>query len=93
MGKHHRHIVVPESRQKLAQMKYEIAQQFGLYDSHTGAHTEFATELGHITAASHTGYWGHLTSRQNGSIGGEMTKRLVQQAQQHLSAQSQTTRL
>lgn len=51
-------ILVPEARTALEQMKYEIAQEFGV-------------QLGPDT-----------TSRANGSVGGEMTKRLVRIAQQ-----------
>jgi hypothetical protein len=53
--------VVPGVRQALDQMKFEIAQEFGV-------------ALGPET-----------TSRANGSVGGEITKRLVQMAQQQLS--------
>ena len=38
---------------------------------------EIANELG----LDYTGDLGELTSRQNGSVGGTITKRLVQQAQ------------
>ena len=51
---------VPGARQALDQMKYEIAQEFGV-------------QLG-----------AEASSRSNGSVGGEMTKRLVAMAQQHL---------
>jgi len=54
-------LMVPEARQMLDQMKYEIANEFGV-------------ELGPDT-----------TSRANGSVGGEMTKRLVQLAQFELA--------
>lgn len=54
-------LVVPGVEQFLDQVKYEIAQEFGV-------------QLGSDT-----------TSRANGSVGGEMTKRLVQTAQQQLS--------
>ncbi|MFZ3577330.1 small, acid-soluble spore protein, alpha/beta type [Virgibacillus sp. DJP39] len=54
-------ILVPGVEQALDQMKYEIAQEFGV-------------QLGADTA-----------SRANGSVGGEITKRLVQTAQQQLS--------
>ncbi|MDQ0176825.1 alpha/beta-type small acid-soluble spore protein [Bacillus chungangensis] len=54
-------LVVPGVEQYLDQVKYEIAQEFGV-------------QLGSDT-----------TSRANGSVGGEMTKRLVQTAQQQLS--------
>ncbi|RBW69534.1 alpha/beta-type small acid-soluble spore protein [Bacillus taeanensis] len=53
-------LVVPGAQQALDQMKYEIAQEFGV-------------NLGPDS-----------TSRANGSVGGEITKRLVQQAQQQL---------
>ena len=46
-------LVVPGAKESLDQMKYEIAQEFGV-------------ELGADT-----------TARANGSVGGEMTKRLV----------------
>ncbi len=54
-------LLVPGVEQALEQMKYEIAQEFGV-------------NLGPET-----------TSRANGSVGGEITKRLVQMAQQQLS--------
>ncbi|MDX8046725.1 alpha/beta-type small acid-soluble spore protein [Gracilibacillus sp. S3-1-1] len=57
-------LVVPGVSQALDQMKYEIAQEFGV-------------SLGADT-----------TSRANGSVGGEITKRLVQMAEQQLNGQS-----
>lgn len=51
-------LVVPGVQQALDQMKYEIAQEFGV-------------NLGADTA-----------SRANGSVGGEITKRLVTMAEQ-----------
>ncbi len=57
-------LLVPGAQQALDQMKYEIANEFGV-------------NLGPDTA-----------SRLNGSVGGEITKRLVAQAQ---SQMSQTT--
>ncbi|MFF2912248.1 small, acid-soluble spore protein, alpha/beta type [Paenibacillus sp. NPDC057934] len=78
--------VVPESRTMLKQMQYEIAAEFGLYGPSYGggADTEFASELGFTNASSRSQYLGHLTSRDNGSVGGEITKRLIQQAQESL---------
>lgn len=81
--------VVPESRHMLNQMKYEIAAEFGLnvgYGSSNGADTEFGLELGAIggNSSSRRPGWGHLTSRENGSVGGEITKRLVRNAEQSL---------
>jgi len=54
-------LLVPGIEQYLDQVKYEIAQEFGV-------------QLGSDTV-----------SRANGSVGGEITKRLVQQAQAQLS--------
>ncbi|WP_026314495.1 alpha/beta-type small acid-soluble spore protein [Heyndrickxia acidiproducens] len=53
-------LLVAGADQALDQMKYEIAQEFGV-------------QLGADT-----------TSRANGSVGGEITKRLVQMAEQQL---------
>ncbi|XJZ29035.1 small, acid-soluble spore protein, alpha/beta type [Bacillota bacterium Lsc_1132] len=53
-------LLVPGTEQALEQMKYEIAQEFGV-------------QLGAET-----------TSRANGSVGGEITKRLVSMAEQQL---------
>ncbi|MGI6031223.1 MAG: small, acid-soluble spore protein, alpha/beta type [Eubacteriales bacterium] len=44
---------------------------------------EVANELG---VNLKNGYNGDLTSRQNGSVGGEMVKRMIAQAEQNLSA-------
>ncbi|MCD8510486.1 MAG: alpha/beta-type small acid-soluble spore protein [Bacillus sp. (in: Bacteria)] len=51
-------LLVPGVEAALDQMKYEIAQEFGV---NLGA---------------------DATARSNGSVGGEITKRLVQQAEQ-----------
>ncbi len=56
-------LLVPGVKQALDQMKYEIAQEFGV-------------QLG-----------GEATARANGSVGGEITKRLVAQAQSQMSGQ------
>ena len=58
-------LVVPGVQQALDQMKYEIAQGFGV-------------QLGP-----------DATSRSNGSVGGEITKRLVQMAEQQFGGQQQ----
>lgn len=80
--------IVPESRQVLQQWKYEIAAEFGLPVGGAGAFgsadAEFAGELGAMgTGQSSGGSWGHLTSRENGSVGGEITKRLVSLAERN----------
>ena len=56
---------VPGAQQALDQMKYEIAQEFGV-------------QLGP-----------EASSRANGSVGGEITKRLVQMAEQQLRGSGQ----
>ncbi|QDP40867.1 alpha/beta-type small acid-soluble spore protein [Radiobacillus deserti] len=56
-------LLVSGAEQALDQMKYEIAQEFGV---NLGADT---------------------TSRANGSVGGEITKRLVQMAESQLGGQ------
>ncbi|MDQ1000179.1 hypothetical protein QFZ28_000579 [Neobacillus niacini] len=53
-------LLVPGVEQALEQMKFEIAQEFGV-------------QLGADTS-----------SRANGSVGGEITKRLVSMAEQQL---------
>ncbi|MBA9025077.1 MULTISPECIES: alpha/beta-type small acid-soluble spore protein [Bacillaceae] len=60
MANNSNNLLVPGIEQALDQIKYEIAQEFGV---HLGAES---------------------TSRSNGSVGGEITKRLVQQAQSQL---------
>jgi len=54
--------VVPESKQYLNNMKFEIANELGVNLKQ--------------------GYNGDLTAKQNGSVGGEMVKRMIQEAQQ-----------
>ncbi|MEZ4357319.1 MAG: alpha/beta-type small acid-soluble spore protein [Eubacteriales bacterium] len=58
---------VPEAKQYLNNMKYEIA-----------------TELG---VNLKQGYNGDLTAKQNGSVGGEMVKRMIQQAENSMPNQ------
>ncbi|MEQ6377834.1 alpha/beta-type small acid-soluble spore protein [Bacillaceae bacterium S4-13-58] len=58
-------LLVPGVEQALDQMKYEIAQEFGV-------------QLGAET-----------TSRANGSVGGEITKRLVSMAESQLGGRQQ----
>lgn len=58
-------LLVPGVQQALDQMKYEIAQEFGV-------------QMGP-----------DASSRANGSVGGEITKRLVRQAQQQMSGNQQ----
>lgn len=87
-GKRRNHVVAA-SRSMLEEMKYEIAAELGLPvhnpfyagASNAVADTEFAAELGSSLTGGGTIEWRHLTSRQNGSVGGQITKRLVRKAQ------------
>ncbi|WP_270166250.1 alpha/beta-type small acid-soluble spore protein [Paenibacillus sp. SYP-B4298] len=79
--------VVPECRQALNQMKYEIAAELGLMVHPVGqGDTEFAGELGETSAGAGHGYvpWSQLATRDAGSVGGSITKRLIAQAEQVL---------
>ncbi len=81
-------LIVPGAGKALDQMKYEIAAELGLpVGKHlaTFGDTEFASDLGAIPSSSiPEDYWGHLSSRDSGAVGGNITKRLVAQAQQAL---------
>lgn len=58
-------LVVPGAQNAIDQMKYEIANEFG------------------VTLGADT------TARANGSVGGEITKRLVQMGQNQIKGNSQ----
>jgi small acid-soluble spore protein D (minor alpha/beta-type SASP) len=60
--------LVPEARQALNNMKFEIATQQGLNYKQ--------------------GYNGDLSSKQNGSVGGEMVKRMIQQYESSISGKT-----
>ncbi|MFC5530096.1 small, acid-soluble spore protein, alpha/beta type [Cohnella yongneupensis] len=62
-------LVVPQARQALEQLKYEVAQELGIQ-------------------ISPDGYYGNMLTRDAGSIGGQITRRLVQMAEQQLSGGS-----
>ncbi|GGF91621.1 alpha/beta-type small acid-soluble spore protein [Paenibacillus abyssi] len=82
--------VVPQCREALNQMKYEIAAELGLFvpsAASAGKHdTEFADQLGAVQSSSGGGYvpWSQLATRDAGSVGGEITRRLISQAEQVL---------
>ncbi|WP_337103573.1 alpha/beta-type small acid-soluble spore protein [Paenibacillus sp. YIM B09110] len=81
-------VVVPNCKAALNQMKYEIAAELGLTSGGYGGashDTEFAGELGGTaSAAGGSVQWSNLSTRQAGSVGGEITKRLIAQAEQVL---------
>ncbi len=64
MARNSNKLLVPGVEQFLDQVKYEIAQEFGVTLS------------------------GDTVSRGNGSVGGEITKRLVKQAQAQMSGRN-----
>ncbi|NOU95072.1 small, acid-soluble spore protein, alpha/beta type [Paenibacillus sp. LMG 31456] len=79
--------VVPESHQALDALKYEIAAEMGLPVGKSLAHSnvEFATELGSLPAQSiKEDYWGHITSRDAGAVGGAISSRLIRKAEEIL---------
>ncbi|SDS98091.1 Small, acid-soluble spore protein, alpha/beta type [Paenibacillaceae bacterium GAS479] len=81
-------IVVPACKEMINQMKYEVATELGLCSASTSSEldTEFAGDLG--SQAPATGYgsihWSSLATRQAGSVGGEITKRLIAKAEQSM---------
>ena len=52
--------VVPEAKEQLNRMKFEIANEYGINLKQ--------------------GYNGDLTAKQNGTIGGQIVKKLIEQA-------------
>ena len=62
---------VPQAREALDNMKYEIARELGINLKQ--------------------GYNGDLSSRENGSVGGYMVKRLIEQAERQMTT-GQTNR-
>jgi hypothetical protein len=59
------------AHQALDDMKYEIAAELGIA----------------VQRGSGEAYWGHVTTREAGACGGEITKRLVAFAEQALANQ------
>ncbi|GAB2721252.1 small, acid-soluble spore protein, alpha/beta type [Paenibacillus thermoaerophilus] len=81
-----RNKLVPGCEKAIDDWKYEIAAELGLAvgpQSPANLNTEFATELGAVPVGSvRSDYWGHLSSRETGAVGGSITKRLVEMAEQ-----------
>lgn len=78
--------LVPECDPAIQQLKFEAASELGVPiggSSGAGFDAEMAGELG-TTGGSFGGrqYLGFLTSREAGSLGGYITKKLVQQAEE-----------
>jgi hypothetical protein len=82
--------VVPESKNALDILKYEIAAELGLpvgkgSSQASDFNAEFATELGSSqTTSVNEDYWGNISSRDVGTVGGTITQRLIQRAEETL---------
>lgn len=77
--------LVPSCEKMINQWKYEIAAELGIPVGNpaANANVEFAGELGSIPVSSGSEeYWGHIASRDAGAVGGQITRRLVQQAEE-----------
>lgn len=88
-GSTKRRQIVPEAHKALDAMKYEIAAELGLpVGRRNGSFdAEFAGELGDHSSAAGAGredYWGNISSRDAGAVGGRMTRELIRRAQQQL---------
>jgi len=78
-------VVVPQCKAALNAMKYELAAELGLFSSGSeDFNAEFAGELGSSAATGGRVNWEAVTTRDVGYIGGSITKRLIQQAEQVL---------
>jgi len=81
--------LVPDCKPALNRMKYEIAAELGmtgvLASSAAGTDAEFAAELGETAAsagiAGRRPYLGHITAREAGLLGGNITRRLIAQSE------------
>lgn len=51
---------------------------------------EIANELG-LQSGIQNGYWGNLSSRDCGAVGGQMVRRMIELAEQQLSGTTGTT--
>lgn len=82
-------VVVPGCKAALNQMKYEVAAELGLMAGYTAGagDTEFAGELGAVGSegGGHV-HWSEMSTRQAGSVGGNITKRLIAQAESMLGS-------
>ncbi len=78
--------LVPECDPAIQQMKFEIGTELGIPiggSQTAGFDAEMAGELGSVgNSFGGQNYLGFITARDAGRIGGNITKRLVQQAEQ-----------
>lgn len=77
--------VVPECQAAIDRMKYEIAAELGLTSPSADFLTESSGELGSQPEAVYGSVqWDSIATRDAGAVGGMITRRLVQQAEQIL---------
>jgi len=69
-GQRRNQVVVPQARQALDQLKFEVARELGI--------------------PNYQGYLGDVPSRLNGAVGGNMVRRMIAFAEQHLAGGQQT---
>lgn len=83
--------VVPQAKRALDSFKMEIASELG-GPSQSGLY-EFGAELGGYTTgngtqsfidAAKSGYFGYVSSRDCGAVGGHMTRRMVESSESGL---------
>jgi hypothetical protein len=88
MAKRKSTYVVPECRAALHDWKYEIAAELGLFVQNSASNNmdnEFASEFAELTPQQNVSItWGDISSRDAGSVGGQITARLIARAQQSL---------
>lgn len=81
--------LVPACDPVLQQWKYEVAGELGIAlpgVQGAGFDAEMAGELGNIGGiAGRPDDWGSMTARQTGSIGGQITRRLVRRSEQGMN--------
>jgi hypothetical protein len=77
--------VVPECKAAIDRMKYEIAAELGLTSSAADFSAESSGELGSRPEAVYGKIqWDSIATRDAGAVGGTITRRLIQQAEQIL---------
>ncbi|REK55499.1 MAG: acid-soluble spore protein [Thermobacillus sp.] len=77
--------VVPECQAAIDRMKYEIAAELGLTSPSADFLAESSGELGSQPEAVYGSVqWHSIATRDAGAVGGMITRRLVQQAEQIL---------
>lgn len=74
--------VVPECREAIDRMKYEIAVELGLTTPAADLSAEASGELGATPEAVYGHVqWDAITTRDAGAVGGMITRKLIQQAE------------